>query len=78
MTNTEIKEIINNEFVGNYKTEKINSVAKAVSKFFNKYDDNYWIDGLSTIDGCLQMYSIEDDLSEYLEENKQIFFKCKW
>tara|TARA_R110000823_G_scaffold137102_1_gene266461 strand:+ start:69 stop:305 length:237 start_codon:yes stop_codon:yes gene_type:complete len=78
MTTLKIKEIINNEFVGNYKTEKINSVAKAVSKFFNKYEDDYWIDGLSTIDGCLQMYSIEDDLLQYLEENKQIFFNSKY
>lgn len=87
MTQLQIKKIIRNEFIGNYKSNKLNTVAKVVSKFINKYQNKYFIDGNGIIDFALQMYDVSTDagwsyttesLEEKLERMKQAFFISSW
>jgi hypothetical protein len=79
MNQSKVKEIITNQFVGSYSKDKVNAVARAASKFINTYrDGDKWqsvYSPLDMIDACLQMYSVEKDLSNYLELNKQIWIK---
>jgi hypothetical protein len=78
MTQSKVKEVISNQFIGMYSTNKVNAVARAASKFINTHRDSNWISSYSkadVIDACLQMYSVEKDLLKYLELNKQIFIK---
>ena len=73
MTQNEIKERIEYGFIGKHSAAKKTAVAKAVSKFVNKYmtlqyGGNVWnIDICGAIDGCMQYYSTETDLAEYLD-----------
>jgi hypothetical protein len=71
MTQSKVKEIIQSEFISKYRTPaKINAVAKAASKFLNKYKNAYYV---SVIDACLQSYSTDECLSTYLEKEKNLF-----
>jgi hypothetical protein len=78
MTQSKVKEVISNQFVGMYSTNKVNAVARAASNFINTHRNANWISSYSkadVIDACLQMYSVEKDLLKYLELNKQIWIK---
>ena len=70
MTQNQIKSRIDYDCIGNHSNAKKTAVAKAVSKFANKYGN---VDVSTAIDGCLQFYGIEQDLTEYLERNKSLF-----
>ena len=87
MNQSEIKEIVKTQFIGNYKPEKLNIVAKVVSKFINKYQNDYWVDGIGLIDAAMQMYCISTDggwphtklnLYELIENEKETFFKATY
>ena len=87
MTQAEIKQIVREQFIGNYKSDKLNTVAKVVSKFINKYQNKYYIDDTGVIDFALQMYDVSTDagwaytnqsLEEKLAEEKQVYFIYSW
>jgi len=74
-TQSQMQSVIYAQLYGNHKTEKVNAVAIAASKFINKYKKTNYVSGDFVIDACLQMYSIEKDLSAYLEREKSLFVK---
>lgn len=74
-TQSQIKSIIYNNFIGNYKSEKVNAVAKAASKFINKYKRTHCVSSDFVIDACLQSYGFVSDLDAYLEREKFIFIR---
>jgi hypothetical protein len=87
MNQSEIKEIVKTQFIGNYKPEKLNAVAKVSSKFINKYQANHWISTQNVIDAALQLYSVSTDggwphtkfsLYELIEKEKETFFKATY
>ena len=70
ITQSQIKTIIECEFVRTYETKKVNAVAKAAAKFMNKYNKTHLFSALSIVDGCIQMYNYEKDLFAFLEREK--------
>ena len=72
-TQSQIKSVIYSQLYGNHKTEKVNAVAIAASKFINKYKKTHYVSGDFVIDACLQMYGYTSDLSAYLENEKSNF-----
>ena len=75
MTQNKVKEIIQSEFISKSRTPaKINAVAKATSKFINRYKSTYYFSTIEVIDACLQSYSPDECLSTYLEREKNLFF----
>jgi hypothetical protein len=70
ITQSQIKTIIECEFVRTYETKKVNVVAKAAAKFMNKYDKTHLFSCISIVDACIQMYSVEKDLFVFLEREK--------
>jgi hypothetical protein len=55
------------------KKEKLEAIAKATSKFINKYTKSHYVDSWifeNVVDTCLQSYSVEKDLPAMLEREK--------
>ena len=74
MTQSKVLEIIDYEFTTKHRSPaKLKAVAKASSKFINKYKGKHKVDVIGVIDGCLMFYSTYPDLDVYLEQNKVLF-----
>tara|TARA_R110000772_G_scaffold207064_1_gene317650 strand:- start:301 stop:531 length:231 start_codon:yes stop_codon:yes gene_type:complete len=76
MTQGKVLEIIDYDFTTKYRSPaKLKAVAKASSKFINKYKGKHTVYVGEVIDGCLQFYSSTKDLDMYLEDNKVLFLR---
>jgi len=81
ITKTKVKEYIQKEYYYTFshvyrdpiKKQKLEAVAKAASKFINKYYGKYWVDTHffeNVVDACLQSYSTDECLTTFLEREK--------
>ena len=75
-TKVRIKEYIQTGYNSTNKSEKIEVVANAAYKFINKYRATHWVGAHffeDVINACLQQYSVEKDLSTFLEREKNLW-----
>ena len=88
ITKTKVKEYIQsryNKFSYVYrdpiKKEKLEAVAKATSKFINKYTKSHYVDSWifeNVVDACLQSYSTDECLTTFLEREKHQWLGNKY
>jgi hypothetical protein len=81
ITKTKVKEYIQSEYYYTFshvyrdpiKKQKLEAVAKAASKFINKYTKSHYVDSWifeNVVDACLQSYSTDECLTTFLEREK--------
>jgi hypothetical protein len=74
ITKVRVKEYIQSGYhSGKMTSEKIEAISKASSKFINKYRATHWVGAHffeDVINACLEQYSVEKDLSTFLEREK--------
>jgi hypothetical protein len=74
ITKVRVKEYIQSGYhSGKLTNQKIEAVAKASSKFINKYRATHWVGAYffeDVINACLESYSADECLTTFLEREK--------
>ena len=89
ITKAKVKEYIKREYYYTFshvyrdpiKKVNIEAIAKAASKFVNKYTKSHYVDFRffeNVVDTCLQSYNVEKDLPAFLEREKHLWVGNKY